>query len=389
MSTPAAAAPSESSAHSKPRLQWLATPWRAFFAVILTQGPVICVLLLGYLYRLMRRQALRYWWRHAGERWESFEGFLNADATMREHVTLPNWFIAPERQRAEREDGALRALPRLLTASLWQNLRKGVVALLTLWTVTLPGCALMLFAWYDGWNNSFNKGYENAPVGPLAGILGLVLFSAAAAYVPMAQARHAACDEWRVFFDVRTNLKLLRSRTLAALVLTAGYLAASVPVTLIYTLPGFLPQMEFMSERYATMSNAEALAYINGWYFWGGALFVALLVALKRAGAHLYAGALLRCVDRGAVRFESLSKFERDVLARLGRPGVDASASTRQSRGILVFLVLVLPWLVFTTEIFVAQFFSYHGGHGWLNQPLLQLPWMNYVPEALRELATP
>lgn len=356
--------------------------------MILTQGPVICVLLLGYLYRLMQRQALRYWWRHAGDRWESFEGFLSDDATTREHITLPNWFMAHERQPAERENGSLRALPRLLTASLWQNLRKGVVALLTLWTVTLPGCALMLFAWYDGWNNSFNKGYENAPVGPLTGILGLVLFSAAAAYVPMAQARHAACDEWRVFFDVRTNLKLLRSRALAALVLTAGYLAASVPVTLIYTLPGFLPQMEFMSERYATMSNGEALTYINGWYFWGGALFVALLVLLKRAGAHLYAGALLRCVDRGAVRFESLSKFEHDVLARLGRCGVDGSPSARQSRGILVFLVLVLPWLLLTAEIFVAQFFSYQGGHGWLNQPLLQLPWMNYVPEALRELAT-
>ena len=80
MSASAAAAPPESSTHGKPRLQWLATPWRAFFAVILTQGPVICVLLLGYLYRLMQRQALRYWWRHAGDRWESFEGFLSDDA---------------------------------------------------------------------------------------------------------------------------------------------------------------------------------------------------------------------------------------------------------------------------------------------------------------------
>ena len=335
----------------------------------------------------MQRQALHYWWRHAGEQRGSFERFPSDDATAREHTTLPNWFMAQAHQRAEREPGSIRALPRLLTASLLQNLRRGVVALLTLWTLTLPGCVLMLFAWYDGWNNSFNKGYENAPVGPLTGVLGLILFSLAAAYLPMAQARHAACDEWRVFFEVRTNLKLLRSRTFAALVLTAGYLAASVPVTLTYTLPGFLPQMEFMAERYATMSDAEALAYINGWYFRGGALFVALLVLLKRAGAHLYAGALLRCVDRGTVSFESLNQFERDVLTRLGRTGNDVSVSTRRSRGILVFLVIALPWLVFTAEIFVAQFFSYQGIHGWLNQPLLQLPWMNYVPEALRELA--
>ena len=195
-------------------------------------------------------------------------------------------------------------------------------------------------------------------------------------------------DEWRVFFDVRTNLKLLRGRILAALVLTAAYLAASVPVVLIYTLPGFLPQMDFMTERYATMSDGEALAYLNGWYFWGGALFVALIVMLKRGGAHLYAGALLRCVGRGTLRFESLSQFERDVLTRLGRTVNDVPGSARGSRGILVFLALALPWLLFTAEIFVAQFFAYQGGHGWLNQPLLQLPWMNYVPDALRDLAS-
>ncbi|MEE9254147.1 MAG: hypothetical protein V3U43_04390 [Pseudomonadales bacterium] len=379
MSTSAAAQPA-SSTGARPRLQWLATPWRTFLAVLLTQAPVFAILLLGYLYRLMGRQVLHYWWRRADSREESFEDFLRDDPATAEHLTLPNFFLAQNRRDRERDGSFIRSLPGLLTASLWQNLRTGLAGILTLWAVTLPGAVLMLFAWYDGWNNSFNKGYENAPVGPLTGILGLVLFSVAAAYIPLAQARQAGCGDWRVFFDVRTNLRLLHSRAFAALVLTAGYLAASVPVTLIYTLPGFLPQMDFMAERYQRMTDAEVLAYIKGWYFWGGALFVALLIALKRAGAHLYAGAVLRCLARGSVRPERLHEFERTTLARLGLDDCGEPTSPTRTASVLVMLVLVLPWLTFTAEIFVAQFFTYQAGHGWLNQPLLQLPWMNYVP---------
>ncbi|MEJ2131355.1 MAG: hypothetical protein P8Y95_06990 [Gammaproteobacteria bacterium] len=368
-------------------LQWLANPWRALLAVIMSQGLLGSLLLLGYLYRLMQRQALKYWWRTAGSPGGSFSEFAAAEPATREHATLPNWFIAQDRRRDMGERSSLRAWARAMTASLLKNLRRGVTAALTLWSITLPGCVLMLFAWYDGWNNSFIKGYENAPVGPLTGILGLVLFAVAASYVPMAQARHAASDQWRAFFEVRTNLILIRTRAFAAAGLAAGYLAASVPVTLIFTLPGFLPQMGFMSERYATMSDAEVLSYLEGWYFWGGLVFVSLLVLLKRAGAHLYAGALVRGIERGFVRLESLSEFERSQLVRLGVGNAAASTPGRRRRGILVLILLTVPWILLTVEIFVAQFFTYQASHGWLNQPLLQLPWMNYVPNELRVLA--
>ena len=29
---------------------------------------------------------------------------------------------------------------------------------------------------------------------------------------------------------------------------------------------------------------------------------------------------------------------------------------------------------------YISEFFSYHGMIGWLNQPLIQLPWFRYVP---------
>ena len=72
-------------------------------------------------------------------------------------------------------------------ASFVLNVKLGVGAIFNTWVLTLPACGLWLFAWYDGWNNSFTKGYEQAGVGPGTELLGVGLFIAAMLYVPMAQ----------------------------------------------------------------------------------------------------------------------------------------------------------------------------------------------------------
>ena len=41
-------------------------------------------------------------------------------------------------------------------------------------------------------------------------------------------------------------------------------------------------------------------------------------------------------------------------------------------------------WFCFFALVFVGQFFSYQGPLGWLNQPLVQLPWFHYVPSTVR-----
>ena len=43
------------------------------------------------------------------------------------------------------------------------------------WVLTLVPSLLMLFSWEAGWDNSFNKGYEQAAIGPTTGTLGIDL----------------------------------------------------------------------------------------------------------------------------------------------------------------------------------------------------------------------
>ena len=45
--------------------------------------------------------------------------------------------------------------------------------------------------------------------------------------------------------------------------------------------------------------------------------------------------------------------------------------------------VLGLIWFTFVAQIYIAQFFQAHGGMGWINQPLVQLPWFHYLPARL------
>jgi hypothetical protein len=41
-------------------------------------------------------------------------------------------------------------------------------------------------------------------------------------------------------------------------------------------------------------------------------------------------------------------------------------------------------WFTFVAQIFISEFLNYHPGIGWLNQPLVQLPWFHYVPGHLQ-----
>ena len=67
----------------------------------------------------------------------------------------------------------LRRIGKAFFQSLWLNLTIGAQAIFNTWVLTMPGCVLMLFSWYAGWHNSFNKGYEQAVVGPLTGFGGI------------------------------------------------------------------------------------------------------------------------------------------------------------------------------------------------------------------------
>ena len=188
--------------------------WKYVVGMVFCQFFLGAILIVGWTYRLMQRFVYRRWWERSEARrsGKSFREFLAEDESTRAHFRWPNWFVAQNFREAVR-----RRPLRSLVSSLWANLRTGAQGIFNTWVLTMPGCLLMLFSWYHGWNNSFNKGYEQAAVGPLTGLLGLILFILAMLYVPMAQTRQAATGEWKSFYDFRLVRKLVLRRWPACL----------------------------------------------------------------------------------------------------------------------------------------------------------------------------
>ena len=102
---------------------------------------------------------------------------------------------------------------------VWQRVKLGVAGWLTMSSLALLPGILWAGAWWAGWDNSFNKGYEQASVGPLVGVGGVVLFLLLMPYLQIAQARHAETLDWRCVYRFRENLKIWTGAPFAAALL--------------------------------------------------------------------------------------------------------------------------------------------------------------------------
>jgi hypothetical protein len=252
----------------------------------------------------------------------------------------------------------------------------------------MPGCLLWLFAWYDGWNNSFHKGYEQFWVGPLTGWLGVMLFIAAMLYVPMAQVRQASSGDWRSFYQFRMIWRVVRRRWIACLGLALLYSAFSVPVTALKTIPAFFPQMISDSMNW---TEAQVFSFLRWYFFWSCLAVFPIHVMLRLVAARIYAVGVLAAVKDESVAVGELSELERQQMNRLDllaprqprRRHVLLRAigwGTSRAARALATIALLLVWFSFVAQIFIAEFLCYHPITGWLNQPLVQLPWFFFGP---------
>jgi hypothetical protein len=374
--------------------------WKYFLGVLLCQSLIGSVMIVGWTYRLMQRCALKYWWKRSRLPGEGgrFEEFVARSHLTSPHAGWPNWVVAAGawgqiRVRAPEGPAAqLRAALRVAANSLGKNLKLGLQGIFNTWVLTMPGCVLWLFAWYDGWNNSFNKGYEQAAVGPLTGVLGVLCFITAMLYVPMAQARQAATGHWRSFYQFRLVWSLVRRRWLACLGLATLYSLLSLPVMLLKTLPEFFPQM---NRSLVGIEGVRAMEILKSYFFWCGLLVFPAYVFSKIAAARIYASAVLAGTRRGSVPEELLGDIEWQALHQLDL----FELKTQPARHVLIRLMtwtgsrvgkitvgalLGLVWFTFVAQIFISEFLNYHPGIGWLNQPLVQLPWFHYLPPHLK-----
>lgn len=374
--------------------------WKWVVGAVLCMNPLGALLVVGWTYRLVQRIALKQWWKRRPQRQAgmSFRDFLEADMSTRPHTHWPNWIVQQSVMhelsgRGEQKAARSRAI-RLLVAplhSLWLNAKIGTQGIFNTWVLTLPGCALWLFAWYAGWNNSFHKGYEQWWVGPTTGWLGVLAFMAAMFYLPLAQARQAATGDWRAFYQFRLVRELIRRRWLACLGLAWLYSVFSVPLMVMRAAPAFFPQG---MPDLVNASDAQIVKILTV-YFFGCCLAVfPAYVLLRLVAARIYASALLASTAAGTVQSAELTAVERSALERLGL----ACSQARPAKHILVRAVgwtgsrvartlgtiaALLIWFSFVGQIFILEFFNYHLGLGWLNQPLVQLPWFFDLPTHL------
>jgi hypothetical protein len=380
--------------------KWIAFPCKVFVGMVLIQNLLGAVVVMGWVWRATQRFVLRAWWKRS--RAVSWNEFVGGARETEIHRTWPNWFLGPA--------GSSSKMERLF-GGFWLNLKTGGRAILNTWVITGPACALWIFSWYDGWNNSFNKGYEQAAVGPATGIAGVLLFIAAMFYLPMAQARHAATGDWRTFFQFRIVWKIIRKRWLESLGLAILFVSLSVPLTAMKTAPGFFTAMKadgtagengfrrMVGGGLEELPPAEALRRLKRYYLWCGLYVFGAVVVTRFAAARVYAGATLDCVQSGILAPDALHESEWKALHRLSLLEIRqprerhwflrtcAWIATRAG-AITVGFAIALVWFGLVAQIYASEFLlKTDRGQGWWNQPLLQLPYFNYIPGRLESEA--
>ena len=275
--------------------------------------PVTTILVLGWIVRRMRVSVLR---------------------AQGQSPVLTGWILGPR--------GAGWA-SRLL-GGLSANIREGVSALLSLLLATLPFSVFWLLAWWAGWDNSFNKGYEQAWAGPLLFFIGIALFLAVMVNLPMALAHQAATGRWLALFEWRAVRRAVRSTGWGHVLLAVTtvffalplFAARGMPVFVEDIIPGFA---DFSPEEVAQVQNTARLAvaayvFASTWWF-------------RTWAARLYAVAMAR--------------------AETGPP------PARTAR-VLRLALLAAIWFGLVALIVVAQFLN-HSWWAWAQHPAFGLPW--------------
>ena len=378
----------------------LVFPAKLFWGLMFCQSFIGSLMVIGWTYRLAQRSVLKYWWlRGPGSRGagiQDFNSFLSADEITKPHLHWPNWFCR-QNLTLRRPGGVslthhLASTLKALVHSLVLNFRLGLTIAANTSLLVLPACLFWWFGWYDGWNNSFNKGYEQAVVGPLISIFGIFWFITAMFYVPLAQARQGVTGEWRSFYRFRLIWQIVRLRWLSCVLLAVLYFVLAIPLTVLKTSPMFWMQNH---PEMASAPDAQLIKSLNGFFFWCGLVLFPGYVALRVYAARIYASGILYLVQTGKVPSSMLEESERCILQRLDLLTVRAQperhflvrfitwTGTRLGR-IVGGVALTLIWFGFVAQIYIAEFFNYHGAFAWLNQPLVQLPWFHYLPARLK-----
>ncbi len=356
--------------------------WRFLVGALFTLTPISAILVVGWTQRATARSVARNWHARAGYAKSDFPAFAQQEPETAGLANWPRWIMADNASAlfAEaRKSGLWRGAALMLRAlfgSLLLNTKAGLSALLPIAIVALPASLLLLLSWWGGWENSFNKGYEQAWVGPVVAFAGIFYFILAMTLLPLAEVRQAVNGSWRAFFDVSFLRRAAREVRvgligLAVLFVTAGFIVAMLKIA---------P----MAIGNSVVMPADLERLRAGYPLLVAAVLFPLYVAMRLAAGRVYARAALRLVakDGGG---NGLADRERSLLARLSlqaggaktKRGVIArvaAGSGAAMAGATSTAIVLALWAGFVGEIYLSQFLA-HDWLSWINHPLVQLPW--------------
>ncbi len=297
---------------------------------LLCTGPVTAILALGWL---TRRQG-----HLARSRFGAAE-------------EAPGWLLGPrERGRFARVLGGLAA-----------NIRSGLIALVALLAWTLPFTLLWLGAWWAGWENSFNKGYEQAFVGPGVFLTGALVAALVLPALPFMLAHLAAEDRLSAAFELRRLRSLLAQAGWRVPALMLATTLAALPFAaargLITTATDWAPWIEDLGpDEGAALQGRIALAL--------AAMAFLSVWLLRCLAARAYAGAAPRAAGLRPGLWDGSQASEAAVPAQ-----ARSRLMTTLWYGSAMALTLALTFL-----ILAGQFLD-HAWWRWLFHPALTLPW--------------
>jgi hypothetical protein len=309
--------------------------FRAMFNLVagsvLCLSPLTALLALGWL---SRRMAAR------------------VDARLGRAAVHPGWILGP------RGKGWI---VRLL-GGLAANIRDGVIAAAGLAALTLPFTMLWLGAWWAGWENSFNKGYEQSAVGPVTWLLGALIALPILAHLPLALAHGSAEGRFGAFFEYRRIRSVFRAAGWRVAWLALVSVLLCVPFLGVRALPVFI---EGIVPGFADMTAAEQLQIAQVFDFAGASLAFVIVLLLRDYASSIYARAV-PCAARG---------HAKAVWQDHDAHAVDSKAR-EPSRPMAAFWLIMscAIWSGLPILIVMGQFMNY-APVLWLTHPVFLLPW--------------
>lgn len=298
---------------------------------LLCLNPVSSIIFLGWLSRRMDNHTQVHW------------GHSN---------TLAHWL---------RDKNGQNVVLRWF-GGLFRNIIAGLKTLVGLAIWTLPFGLTWLGAWWAGWDNSFNKGYEQALIGPAIWLAGGLVALVSLSHLPFALAHGASEGRVGAFLDIR-KIRSVRA--------AAGWRAAWIALTTVFFALPFLGARAlpvFVEDIVPAFSEMTIDQQVNIGYliaFFTAGYTVVSLMILRHQAAKMYAIAVpIAAAGRDAALWAETT---------LGQNAKPRKFFTRSRSGVWLIICCFI-WAALVAQILIGQFMNYEP-YLWLTHPFFLLPW--------------